>query len=100
MKKIHSQIPLKQLKVGAWYIGRGRNSNIGQWNGVNFNVIAQCMDYTGSVATVKSTHPCLKHEPYYTETEGCFQPFLKIDEGKIIKHYDSSIIYGSEIEFQ
>jgi len=100
MKKTCLQIPLKELQIGAWYVGRGRNSNIGQWNGDGFSVIAQCMVYTGSVATVKSTYPCLKNEPYYTDEEGCFQPFLKIDEGEIIERNEPSFIYGSKIAFE
>ena len=33
----------RDLIKGRWYIGRGRNSNIGQWNGKSFIVLAECM---------------------------------------------------------
>lgn len=89
MKK-NKQIPYKDLEIGKWYVGRGRNSNIGQWNGRNFTVISECMVYTGSVATVKETRPCIKHESYYTENEGCFQPFKLIDEGVIVEPFGKS----------
>jgi hypothetical protein len=30
------QIPIDQLITGKWYVGRGRNSNVGLWNGSRF----------------------------------------------------------------
>jgi hypothetical protein len=75
-----AQIPLENLDTGCWYIGRGRNSNIGLWNGECFSVLTECMIYTGSVKTVTESQECIKHEPYYTEDEGTFQPFFKIKE--------------------
>jgi len=29
------------------------------------------------------THWVIKHEPYYTEAGGCFQPSMRIDEGRL-----------------
>jgi len=95
-----TQIQRELLIIGRWYIGRGRNSNIGQWNGKSFTVLAECMVYTGSVATVTESRPCIKHEPYFTENEGCFQPFLLIDEGEIIDPIDNSTLYGSKIKIE
>ena len=98
----HKQIPINNLEVGKWYIGRGRNCNIGQWNGDSFNVITECMLYNGNVATVQETRPDIKFEPYYTEDEGCFQPFMMIDEGEMIKPFGSKgwdAHYGQEMVF-
>lgn len=98
-----NQIPLSHLEVGCWYVGRGRNSNIGQWNGNSFIVIADCLVYNGSFSTPQETRLGIKFEPYYTEEEGCFQPFLKIDEGETIKskedHWDKKYGYGEVIRF-
>lgn len=68
------KIPISELKVGRWYIGRGRNSNIAFWNGEDFLTISKKMkDWV------------IKAEPYYTELDGCFQPFKEINEGIVIK---------------
>lgn len=73
LEKILEIIPKDKLAKGKWYLGRGRNSNIGYWTGKSFLTIG-----------FKFNEPVIKVEPYYTETEGCFQPFLQIDEGKMI----------------
>ncbi len=94
------KISQDDLIKGRWYIGRGRNSNIGQWNGKSFIVLAECMVYTGSVATVTESRPCIKFEPYFTENGGCFQPFKLIDEGEIIDFFENNGIYGAKIKFK
>jgi hypothetical protein len=66
------QILEKDLIKGNWYAGRGRNSNVGYWDGKNFLTIG-----------FKFEQPTVKVEGYYRKKEGCFQPFYKIDEGKI-----------------
>lgn len=68
-----TQIPRERLVVGRYYVGRGRHSNVGQWEGRWFLVIG---DKCG---------PIVKKEPYYDSDVGCFQPFLEIDEGTVIR---------------
>jgi hypothetical protein len=80
-------IPIDQLEVGCWYVGRGRNANIGQWSGDDFLVIAQCGNPVSWKPRKWITTPCIKREPYCTKEEGCFQPFLKIDEGEMIETF-------------
>lgn len=89
---IKNQIPISELIIGKTYIGRGRNGNIGLWNGQCFLVIGN-----------KFGEYVIKHEPYYSDETGCFQPFLLIDEGKNVQPlgkigWDSH--YSNEIEFR
>ena len=85
----YKQIPKMNLIKGRWYIGRGRNSNIGFWTGKDFitlGIVYNSWD--------------IKGEPYYSRKGGAFQPFLLIDEGKIVpfgkigwkKHYGKELI--------
>jgi len=91
LKELH-QIPISALDVDSWYVGRGRNGNVGLWDGNVFSVIADCLVYNGNFRTPQKTKAGVKNEPYFTEDEGCFQPFKKIDdaiclaEGSGIKH--------------
>lgn len=59
------QIPIEQLETGRWYVGRGRNGNVGQWDGKCFLAIGQ---------------EGIKQEPYFTGSSGCFQPFAAIND--------------------
>lgn len=65
------QIPRHQLRRWCWYAGRGRNGNVGLWNGEEFLVVT---------ATLRSS---IKQEPYFDADGGCFQPFQCIDEGLV-----------------
>ncbi|MCC2636610.1 MAG: hypothetical protein K0Q68_329 [Moraxellaceae bacterium] len=65
------QIPRQQLRRWCWYAGRGRNGNVGMWNGEEFLVLT---------ATLR---PSIKQEPYFDVDGGCFQPFLRIEEGVV-----------------
>lgn len=85
-----NQLPKIELIKGTWYFGRGRNSNIGYWDGKCFLTIG-----------FEFNEPVIKVEKYYGKYKGCFQPFLKIDEGKIIepfgkegwnKHYGKTLL--------
>ena len=99
---ITTQIPIDELEIGCWYIGRGRNSNIGQWNGEMFAVIAQCDHPVSWKPRKYVTEPRLKFEFYYTEDEGTFQPFIKIDEGELLEPFGSigwDAHYGSKMQF-
>ena len=77
--------------IGKWYVGRGRNGNVGLWNGTYFLVIAEKFD-----------EYVIKHEPYYTDDYGCFQPFAVIDEGTMVEPFGKTIWdkhYGRRLEF-
>ena len=76
MAAIVEQIPLDRLAKGRWYVGRGRNGNVGLWDGDSFLVIGE-----------KFGEYVIKREPYYTAESGCFQPFLEVDEGRMIEPF-------------
>lgn len=87
------QIPRHQLRRWCWYAGRGRNGNVGLWNGEEFLVVT---------ATLR---PSIKQEPYFDADGGCFQPFLRIDEGVVRQpvveqemetRYAVEMAYGAE----
>ncbi|MBU2803239.1 hypothetical protein HFV02_13495 [Acidithiobacillus caldus] len=69
-------IPAEQLVKGAWYVGRGRNGNVGLWDGEMFLVIGYKFD-----------RPTIKYESPYKDEEGTFQAFLRIDEGTMIEPF-------------
>lgn len=74
LEKRLKQIPQRKLIKGRYYLGRGRNSNIGYWNGDYFLTMG-----------FKFNQPSIKFEPYYSKKAGCFQPFKLLDEGRIAK---------------
>ncbi len=87
-----NQIPRDQLMVGRTYVGRGRNGNVGLWDGDVFLVLGE-----------KFGQPVVKQEPYFEEEEGCFQPFMMVDEGRVIEpigrigwdaHYAKTMTFG------
>jgi hypothetical protein len=85
------QITQRKLIKGRHYVGRGRNGNIGLWNGECFLVMGW-----------KFNEYVIKMEPYYTEKSGCFQPFLEIDEGEMLEPFGTvgwDAHYGKRIEF-
>src|SRR5439155_13728490 len=86
------QIPIEDLVIGKWYVGRGRNGNVGLWEGNRFLVIAQKFDEW-----------TIKFEPYFTDETGCFQPFAMIDEGVMVEPFGQVLIwdkhYGRRMEF-
>ncbi|KON81238.1 hypothetical protein PA01_06115 [Azoarcus sp. PA01] len=101
---LHVQVPLSDLRLGSWYVGRGRNGNVGLWDGTDFRVIARVGIKTGPGPRDWTTEWGIKREPYYGETEGCFQPFCRIDEGQIVEpfgelgwdaHYGRSLLLGN-----
>ena len=83
------QIEESKLVAGNWYVGRGRNGNVGRWNGNSFEVITDCLVYNGSFKTKQKTKLGIKFEPYFTAEEGCFQPFseISIEEAKLSSDY-------------
>ena len=87
------QIPRERLIVGRHYVGRGRNGNVGLWDGESFLVISE-----------KFGQRVIKLEGYYGPEGGCFQPFREVDEGRVVEalgvggwaaHYARSIDFGS-----
>lgn len=81
-----------RLVAGKWYVGRGRNGNVGLWDGECFLVIGE-----------KLNEYAIKREPYYAEEQGCFQPFLQIDEGCMTEPFGKAgwnAHYGRRMEFQ
>jgi hypothetical protein len=79
----YKQMQHDQLEVGCWYIGRGRNANIGMWDGDWFLVLAPSGRKVGPGAG--DWEPCwdIKLEPYFEQDAGCFQPFKKVDMGAV-----------------
>ncbi len=92
------QIRKEKLVKNRWYLGRGRNSNIGLWNGEYFLTIGRVFN-----------EYLIKKEPYYVRNKyiskhskneylhffderslGCFQPFILIDEGKMIEPFGNT----------
>ena len=96
LEKRLTQIPKENLMKDRWYLGRGRCSNFGVWNGKFFLTF----DY-------KFGLPTIKYEAYYEEltgeliNHGTFQPFLLLDEGQLAdpfgergwdKHYGKTLV--------
>lgn len=84
------QIELEKLEIGRYYVGRGRNGDLGLWNGRLFLVIGE-----------KFNRDVIKKEPYYTDGFGCFQPFKVVDLGVMVVPFRSTSYcpYGSEMKF-
>jgi hypothetical protein len=91
---IDKQIPINELQLGHWYEGKGRNGNVGCWNGYSFLVIAMTGMPVGRKETSNTSKwvsiPCVKQEPYFTKTEGCFQPFSVVDNKRKLAELLSS----------
>jgi hypothetical protein len=71
-------------------VGRGRNGNVGFWDGERFLVIGMKFEYV------------IKNEPYYTDDCGCFQPFAMVDEGVMVEPFGKvgwDAHYGRRLEF-
>lgn len=97
---IYKQIPEHELIIDRWYLGRGRNSNIGQWTGKYFLVIAGTRTDQGPDTGLIDR--AIKQEPLYTNETGCFQPFVLLDEGRITAPFGKSrwdTHYGSKLQW-
>lgn len=89
------QIPMEQLETGRWYVGRGRNGNVGLWDGECFLVIGQEGVKVSAVPPPWGNRWVIKQEPYFTESSGCFQPFASINEGDVVESIDGAdSLYG------
>lgn len=63
---ITEQIEESELEKDCWYIGRGRNGNIGKWDGEHFLVLAKRGIYTGKTGKDKwCMVDRIKYEPYF-----------------------------------
>ena len=83
-------LPQEQLIPFRWYVGRGRTSNVALWDGENFLTISE-----------KGGEMVVKGEPYYETDSGCFQPFVLVDEGRMVEPFDKvgwDAYYGSALE--
>lgn len=105
MSKTISELPLDELVIGRWYVGRGRNANIGLWDGEHFLVLCQVGRKVGPGSRDWDLEWGIIREPYFTDSEGCFQPFRLIDEGMNIEsfgavgwnaHYAKTIAFGAD----
>ena len=89
------QLSEDELIDGRFYLGRGRNGNIGQWS-EKFKCFL--------VPSMKFDMTVVKHEGYYGPDEGCFQPFMLIDEGQIEdfegrgRRYGKTLVIGEDDE--
>ena len=78
-----TQISKDALIVGRWYAGRGRNANIGMWNGEDFLVLAEVGQKVGPGPREWVKSWGVKREPYFQADGGCFQPFEMVDMGTV-----------------
>lgn len=76
--RIAAQIPKEDLEVGAWYSGKGRNGDVGLWDGEDFLVLGLEGKKVGPDRSDWENEYRIKREPYWTVDEGCFQPFTKL----------------------
>ena len=75
----YTQIPRNALVTDHWYVGKGRNGNIGLWNGEDFFVPAKIGKKVGPREWISEWS--MKKEPYFEADSGCFQPFKIVDMG-------------------
>jgi hypothetical protein len=92
MSTLFTNIKAFDLEKNSWYVGRGRNGNVGLWDGDHFLVIGS-----------KFGHHLIKYESLYINESGTFQPFMKIDEGIMLESFGKigwDAHYGRLMAFQ
>lgn len=77
------QLRRDELVPGRWYVGRGRNGNMGLWDGELFLVLARIGAKVGPGPHDWETRWGVKMEPYFEPGTGCFQPFKAVDMGSV-----------------
>lgn len=82
------QIPREELVHGRFYLGRGRNGNVGRWDEKSNSFLVPSWKFDLTV---------VKHEGYYDPENGCFQPFLLIEEGEMGDTEGYSSRYGGTL---
>jgi hypothetical protein len=83
-------LPKSKLTARRWYSGRGVTSNLARWDDGYFLLIGE-----------ESGQRFVKRQPYYEEESGFFQPFLLIDEGRMVEPFGKhgwEAHYGSVLE--
>ena len=95
--QILTQIPRKKLVKGAWYLGKGRNGDIGMWDGEDFLVIGQNSYPVEPRKWVSDW--AIKREPYFEPHEGCFQPFKRVPMGQIVEPHADALSYAETMGF-
>ncbi len=90
MSQIKTKIPREELLLDRWYVGRGRNANVGLWDGKYFLTIGE-----------KCGRMVVRKETYYETEAGAFQPFLLIDEGVVTEKANdgSKLFYAEKLGF-
>ena len=97
----YKQMNLSQLVIGQWYAGKGRNGDVGLWDGEHFLVIGKSGIKVGPGRRDWDFEWKIKREPFFTAESGCFQPFRRVDLGAVaIPHeeqmYATSMRYGED----
>lgn len=77
----YTQIPRNALVTDQWYVGKGRNGNMGLWDGEDFLVPAKIGQKVGPREWLMVWG--IKREPYFKADSGCFQPFKMVDMGTV-----------------
>ena len=77
------QLRRDDLTAGRWYVGQGRNGNMGLWDGELFLVLAKVGTKVGPGPRDWETRWGVKMEPYFEQDGGCFQPFKVVDMGSV-----------------
>ena len=79
--KPQRQIPIKELQEGRYYLGKGRNSDVGYWDGQKFWVISTS-HFIDPARYPKGTRleVRLKNEWPYSRKGGTFKPYRLIQE--------------------
>ncbi|MFG5779071.1 hypothetical protein ACFIQF_18555 [Comamonas sp. J-3] len=95
--QILTQIPRKKLVKGAWYLGKGRNGDIGMWDGEDFLVIGQNSYPVEPRKWVNQW--AIKREPYFEAEDGCFQPFKRVPMGQIVEPHADALSYAETMGF-
>lgn len=79
----YMQLRRDELTAGHWYVGQGRNGNMGLWNGDEFLVLAKVGVKVGPGPRDWEIRWGVKIEPYFEHGSGCFQPFKVVDMGAV-----------------
>ena len=103
MTREYKQMDLSQLVIGQWYVGKGRNGDVGLWDGEHFLVIGKSGIKVGPGRQDWDFEWKIKREPFFTAESGCFQPFRLVDLGTVaVPHeelrYAVTMRYGDDAD--
>jgi hypothetical protein len=90
LEHVTTVVQIDLLIKDTWYVGRGRNANLGLWDGDWFLVLAKKFDQY-----------VIKREDYYTATWGTFQPFMPLlfDKGSVFERGKHDRPYCEKLVF-